>query len=119
MDTDMLEQAIKETESELKGRESRKLIGWAAVTLLLFLIPIVLFFQLSPDDSAYETSYAPIVIVWLMVTMGVGNVVATAMLAPRTTELRLSLATATALLTLMQSREPVAETQPMGIAENR
>ena len=45
MSIDVLEQAIEETRAHLDGRESRRLIAWAFVTIVLFLIPIVLFFS--------------------------------------------------------------------------
>ncbi|NWF37018.1 hypothetical protein [Mariprofundus sp. KV] len=107
MSIETLEQAIAETQRELDGRSARRVIAWAVVTIVLFFIPIVLFFQLF-SGSAYETSYAPIVIIWLMVAMGVGNVVATALVAPRTVELRLALATASSLLSMLKEGEKVS-----------
>jgi len=107
MSIETLEQAIEETQAELDGRGARKMISWAVVTIILFFIPIVLFFQLFAG-SAYETSYAPIVLVWLMISMGVGNVIATALAAPRTVELRLALATASSLLSMLKEDEKVS-----------
>lgn len=106
MSIETLEQAIEETQAHLDGREAKRLIAWAIVTLVLFFIPIVLFFKLSAG-TAYETSYAPIVLVWLMVSMGLGNIIATALVAARTVELRLSLATASSLLLMLKESEKV------------
>ena len=104
MSIETLEQAIEETHAHLKGRESRRLIAWAVVTIVLFFIPIVLFFKLA-SGTPYETSYAPIVLVWLIVSMGLGNVMASALVAPRTVELRLAVATASSVLSLVKERE--------------
>ncbi|ATX79474.1 hypothetical protein Ga0123461_1055 [Mariprofundus aestuarium] len=104
MSIETLEQAIEETQAQLDGRESRRLIAWAVVTIVLFFIPIVLFFKLA-EGTPYETSYAPIVLVWLMVSMGVGNLIATALIAPRTVELKLAVATASSVLSLVKDRE--------------
>jgi len=106
MSIETLEQAIEETQAQLDGRESRRLITWAVVTIVLFFIPIVLFFKLAAG-TAYETSYAPIVLVWLMISMGMGNVIATALVAARTVELRLAVATASSVLSLVKDREQV------------
>lgn len=69
MSIETLEQAIEEAQAELDGRGTRRMIAWAIVTIVLFFVPIVLFFQYFAGTT-YETSYAPIVIIWLMVAMG-------------------------------------------------
>ncbi|ATX82142.1 hypothetical protein Ga0123462_1278 [Mariprofundus ferrinatatus] len=102
MGTESLENAIEETKSELDKREPRRLIAWAVITLVIFFVPIVLFYKLA-SGSVFETSYAPVVIVWLMVSLGVSNVIAAALFSARTVELRLAVETATAVLKLAKS----------------
>lgn len=113
MSIETLEQAIEEAQAELDGRGTRRMIAWAIVTIVLFFVPIVLFFQYFAGTT-YETSYAPIVIIWLMVAMGVGNVIATALVAPRTVELRLVLATASFLLSMRKEGEKVSSQPDAG-----
>lgn len=102
MSVEMFERVIKETQTELDGRETRRLMAWAVIALFLFLVPVILLFNLS-SDTVYGSSYAPIVIVWLLIALGISNVIATALIAPRTVELRLALATASSLLLLLKS----------------
>ncbi|MFQ5519361.1 MAG: hypothetical protein ACE5E3_05090 [Mariprofundus sp.] len=113
MSTESLELAIAETKKQLKGREPRRLMAWAVISLLLFFIPVVLFLT-QPSDSTYHTNYAALVIIWLIVSMGLGNVIAGALFSARTTELELSLAMATSILALSKEGEA---TDPKG-AEN-
>ena len=105
MSIEVLEQAIEEAQSHLDGREAKRLIAWAVVTLLTFLLPVFMLFQFASEDSIFVTNYAPVVLVWLMVSMGISNVIATALIAPRTVELRLALATATSTLSLLKERK--------------
>ena len=105
MSIEVLEQAIEETQSHLDGREAKRLIAWAVVTLLTFLLPVFMLFQFASEDSIFVTNYAPVVLVWLMVSMGISNVIATALIAPRTVELRLALATASSTLSLLKERK--------------
>jgi len=109
MSIESLELAIEEAQTQLDGRETRRMIGWVFITAVLFLVPVVLFFQLYTDSVA-GNSYAPVVIVWLMVSLGFGNAIAAALFSARTVELRLSLAIANTLLEQEKSR--VAEPAP-------
>jgi len=102
MSIEALERAIEETETELKKREPRRLIAWAVITLVIFFVPIVLFFELS-SDNVFGSSYAPIVVVWLMVSLGVSNVIAAALFSARTVELRLAMATATSVMAIAKA----------------
>jgi len=67
---------------------------------------VVLFFQLSAE-SVVGNSYAPMLIVWLMLSMGFGNAAAAALLAGRTVELRLAIASATTLLEMAKARDDI------------
>ncbi|GAV20742.1 hypothetical protein MMIC_P1715 [Mariprofundus micogutta] len=103
MSIESLELAIEEAQTQLDGRESKRLMGWAVISGLLFLVPVVLFFQLS-TDTVVGNSYAGVVIVWLMISLGVGNAIAAAMFSGRTVELVLALATASTVLDMEKAR---------------
>lgn len=107
MSIETLELAIEEAQTQLDGREARRLFGWAVISALLFFVPVVLFVKLSSGD-VFGNNYAPIMIVWLMVSLGLGNAVAAALFSGRTVELRLAIASASLMLEQEKSSNAVA-----------
>jgi len=96
MSVESLEQAIESTKKELERRPARKNIGTILITLIVFFIPVYLFF--GQQDSVYQTGYAPLVVGWLMISVGIGHTLSTALFIGRTVELTLSLEIASNML---------------------
>ena len=102
MNTENLEMAIEDAKTELSGQGTKKGLSWVLTSVILFVVPIVYFY--NQDDSVYRTAYAPLVVGWLMVSVWLGNVVARAVIGSKTTQLTLSIETATAIVELAKER---------------
>lgn len=102
MSTEPLELVIENAKAELNRRPARKNLSMLLIALIVFLGPVLFFF--SQQESVYKTAYAPLLVGWLMISVWISHVISHALFISRTTELALSIETATAILNLSNKK---------------
>lgn len=103
MSTESLEKIIENSKAELERRPARKNIAMIAMAIIIFLGPVFFFF--NQQGNVYQTGYAPLFVGWLMICVWISHVTTSALFISRSTELNLSIETATAILELTKEKK--------------